>query len=445
VKIHSIAAVDIVVEPNRQRKVFDETAIIDLAGSITQLGLIHPIVVRQFEDQIILVAGERRLKALDYIWNFGDKVSCGEFEFPEGQVPCLFLGEIDPIDAFEIELEENIRRENISWQDKAQATARLLELRNAQAKANEEGPFDHIDLAREISGVPDTTPSSAIAPLTEALREDLILARSLGDSDVAKASSKSEALKVVKRKEEARRNVELSRTVGAVFNSSLHTLLRGDCLSLMQGLSDQTFDVILSDPPYGIDAQEFNNSDGLAPGPGSHFYDDSYSNWSNLMHGFAVQADRLTKPQAHLYLFCDIDRFHELKGIFSEQGWTAFRTPLIWFNPGGMRAPWPDQGPQRKYQVILYAVKGKRPVTQLRGDVLAYPNDPNQGHPAQKPVALLTDLLRRSVRPGDTVLDPFAGSGSIFVAAHSLKVKATGIELDEAAAGIAARRLGELK
>ena len=446
-QIHSIAAVDIVIEPGRQRKIFDDTAIIDLAASITKNGLIHPVVIRQCDGEHLLVAGERRLKALDYIWNFGDKVNCGEYTFDEGQVPCLFLGEIDPVDAYEIELEENIRRENISWQDKAQATARLLALRNTQAQAQNLEEVDHVDLAREITGVAESTPSSEIHRTTEALREDLILARSLGDADVAKASTRSDALKVIKRKEEAQRHIELSRTVGAIFTSSLHTLLRGDCLSILPTLPEASFDVILSDPPYGIDAQDFNNSGGLAGGgsDGSHFYDDSYPSWQALVTPLARESFRLAKPQAHLYLFCDIDRFHELRSCVAAAGWTTFRTPLIWHNPGGMRAPWPSEGPQRKYQVILYANKGKRPVTQLRGDILNYPNDPNQGHPAQKPVALLADLLRRSALPGDSVLDPFAGSGSIFPAAHGCKVKATGVELDEAAAGIAAKRLAELK
>jgi DNA modification methylase len=77
--------------------------------------------------------------------------------------------------------------------------------------------------------------------------------------------------------------------------------------------------------------------------------------------------------------------------------------------------------------------------------VLTWPSDPNLNHPAQKPVALYTDLLRRSCNPGDRVLDPFAGTGTIFPAAHSLKIFATGVEKNQSAYGIAVRRLKELK
>jgi DNA modification methylase len=60
-------------------------------------------------------------------------------------------------------------------------------------------------------------------------------------------------------------------------------------------------------------------------------------------------------------------------------------------------------------------------------------------------VGLCRDLLRRSAKPGDSVLDPFCGTGVIYPACHEVKCKATGIELDPAACGIAAQRLKELK
>jgi DNA modification methylase len=77
--------------------------------------------------------------------------------------------------------------------------------------------------------------------------------------------------------------------------------------------------------------------------------------------------------------------------------------------------------------------------------VLIYESDDNLGHHAQKPIALFVDLLDRSARAGDMVFDPFGGTGTLLAAAHAVKCKATVIEKDEAAYGIAARRLGELK
>jgi DNA modification methylase len=122
-------------------------------------------------------------------------------------------------------------------------------------------------------------------------------------------------------------------------------------------------------------------------------------------------------------------------------GWEVHRTPLIWYNPDGFRCPWPDAGPQRKYELILYARRGSRGVTKIAGDVIEARKDGGLGHPAQKPVALLEELLRRSSRPGDRVLDPFAGSGSTLAACHSLKLACTALERDPAYYAMALQRL----
>lgn len=440
-QIHILPAVDILIKENRQRVEadIDNSKIMELASSISEVGLIHPVTIRQEESEKVLVAGRRRLKAMEHLWFLGTEVRCGNKVIPENHVPCLFLGEINPIDAEEIELEENIRREDLTWKERADAINRLAALRLAQAKRDGTEPPTVAKIAEDVSG-------SSEGQHQENVRQDIILGKALQDPKIApvitNANSRAEAMKLLKRHEETQRNAALAQAIGSKTGTEMHTLQKGDCLSLLPQVPDGSFDVILSDPPYGIGADDFSNSGGKTIG--GHFYSDSYERWLELTPGFASHSYRIAKPQAHAYVFCDIDRFHELKGFFEKAGWKCFRTPLIWVNPGAVRAPWPEMGPQRKWQAILYAVKGNRPVSRLYPDVITCGSDPNLGHPAQKPVALLTDLLRRSVRPGDTVIDPFAGSGGIFPAAHSLKCRATGFEMDEAAFGIAAKRIQEL-
>jgi DNA modification methylase len=211
----------------------------------------------------------------------------------------------------------------------------------------------------------------------------------------------------------------------------------------MAAYQGEQFDVILTDPPYGIGADTFGDSGGKAAG--AHSYDDTYENWKRIIPEFANQSYRITKPQAHLYAFCDIDRFHEFKRYLDDAGWNCFRTPLIWYKSAGSRLPWVDFGPQRKYEIAIYANKGRRPVNTIIGDVLSYNSDENLGHQAQKPVALYADLLRRSVAPGNLVLDPFAGSGTIFPAAHEVKCRAVGIESVAEHYALCLKRLEKLK
>jgi site-specific DNA-methyltransferase (adenine-specific) len=439
-KVHAIPVDQIKVASNRQRQEFDYTTIADLAGSISQNGLLSPIVVRKGEGQTVqLVAGERRLRALDYLWTaFGESLRCGGSTFKAYEVPCIHLGDLSEVDAFEVELEENIRRVDLTWQERAQATTKLKKFRDTQAQAEGKAAAPLAAVATESHPHIKTLDAAY-----EATRKELIVSRHLGDADVAGAKTLDDAVKIVLKKESVAKDRALALLVGKTFSSADHTLFHGSCLDILPTLSDNLFDCILSDPPYGMGAQDFGDSGGLADG--GHFYDDSYANWLSLMGGFIPHSYRLAKAQAHLYLFCDIDRFVELREFVSASGWKTHRTPIVYVNPNGMRAPWPQHGPQRKWQLILYAIKGEKYAKRLAPDVITCTSDPNLGHPATKPVKLLVDLLSRSCAAGDTVLDPFLGSGSLVVAAHSLKCKATGIELDSGAYGIALKRVAELK
>jgi ParB/RepB/Spo0J family partition protein len=427
------------VSTKRQRRDIAPKALVELASSIDRNGLLHPVVVRKGDKGYDLVAGERRLRAIEYLWQLGATLRCGESQFSENQVPVTFLGDLDPIDAFECELEENLRREDLSWQDRSEATAQLFELRRLQAeKRGASSPPSVAEFAKEV--YPEKSPGNAHT----ATRKELIVSRHLKDPEVAKAKTLDEGLKVIQRKEEAKRNAQLGESVGRTFSRESHTLLNGNCLDIMEELPSNSFDVILTDPPYGINAQDFGDAGGRAHSTG-HLYDDSYDSWLDLMRNWAPMSFRLAKLQAHLYVFCDVDNFLILRGIMRDAGWDCFRTPLIWNNPTSQRAPWPTCGPHRRYQMCLYAIKSKRPILKVGSDVVTYSSDPNLNWAAQKPVDLYRDFLIRSCRAGDTVLDSFAGSGTIFPAAHSLKIKATGIELDPVAYGIAAKRLQALK
>src|SRR5882724_8304479 len=124
----------ITIPQDRQRKDLNPESLMDLSNSIASIGLIHALVVRTEGDLIILVAGERRLKAIQTIWAMGGFFTYEKLAINEGQIPCTWLSDLDPLDAMEIELEENIRRQDLSWQDRSRATSELFELRRLQAE-----------------------------------------------------------------------------------------------------------------------------------------------------------------------------------------------------------------------------------------------------------------------------------------------------------------------
>ena len=426
----------VVIAPNRHRRDFDPAKLNELRESIETLGLLHAIVLREEENKMILVAGERRWRAIGDLYDLGGTFRYDDEDVPNGCIPYVNLGELSEIDRESAELEENIRRDDLTWQEQASATARLARLRAKQAAAAHLPDPSHVDLAEEITG-------QRVGQGRETIRRELIVAQHLDNPEVAAAKNVDEAFKVLKKQESVKKNQEIAERIGRVFTADAHKLFNEDAVGWLAQCPEGQYDCILTDPPYGMGADEFGDSGGNAAG--AHGYADDDATFRRCLDALVLASMRITKPQAHLYVFCDLDRFTAMRAQFEAAGWWVHRTPLIWFKPNGNRVPWPQNGPQRKWEMILYAVKGKRPVNTIGPDLIECSSDANLGHAAQKPVKHLLDLLRRSVRPGDSVLDPFMGSGGIVEAAHELKVSATGVEIDPSAFGIAISRYERLR
>jgi ParB/RepB/Spo0J family partition protein len=422
---------EITIAANRQRKEFDPEALTDLANSIQSIGLLHPIVLRETASGYVLVSGERRLRAIESLWIMGESVRYNNQLFAENEVPYVTLGELSPIEAEEAELDENLKRRDLTWQERSEALGRLHALREKQAVQAGES---HViaDTLREI----ETTDYTGD-------RQALLLAEHLDNPVVSGAKNVKEAFKALKRVEEREKSLALAEQVGQNYNSSVHQLFNDDCLSWLKGCPANSFDVILTDPPYGMNAQSFGDGAGTQANS-IHKYDDSPQAWNRLIEPFCKEAFRVAKEEAHAYIFCDFDRFHMLRQHMLKAGWDVFRTPFIVYKHSSGRIPRPEHGPRRQWECLLYALKGDKPVTAIYSDVIPCKLEENLGHGAAKPVELYVDLLRRSVRPGDSVLDAFAGTGTIFPAAHQCKVYATGIEVNPEYYGISVQRLNAL-
>ena len=441
----------IVVLPNRQRREFPPERLMALQSSIGMIGLQNPIVVRRphngenFSPTMwVLVSGERRLRAVRDMNEFGEEVSYESIPLAPGFIPATLDAELAPLPARRAELEENLRRENLTWQEESSALAEIARVEAALADEAGVAAPTNAKIAEEYLP-PKRSGFEGGEAQAEGVRRRIILAGHLSNPDVAKAKSVDEAFGVLKRADDAARHAEMARVVGASFSAKDHTLLQGDCIALMAGMAPASFDVILTDPPYGVNAQDFGDAGGRLVSQ-THEYDDVGGEaWETLMLEFARQSFRVAKAQAHAYVCCDIDKFHFLSNLMESFGWYVHRTPLINYKLDGSRVPLPENGPQRKWEMVLYAIKGWRKVTRIYSDVIETRGDSNLSHGAQKPVELYVNLLKRTIRPGDAVLDPFCGTGTVYPAAHSLLCRAVGIELDPVYAGIAAARLQALK
>jgi DNA modification methylase len=310
---------------------------------------------------------------------------------------------------------------DLSIQEQAQAVARLHALRKKQ---NPEQNLTATTL--EIYDSPTAV---------RKVREQLMVASHLDMPEVSNAKTLKEAVKAIEKKQKLEHRAELAKT----FDLSVteHKLIHGSALELAKDLPDGKFDLILTDPPYGISADAFGSQSS------GHNYRDDYDYAIECYSMVAVEGFRVTKPHASCYAFCHIGYFEAFAQLFRTAGWIVWERPLIWSKGNGM-LPKPDFGPRNTYEAIIFAYKpDTKIVLQGQADVLTHRVGTGLEHGAQKPVELYAELIQRSANPSAHVLDFFAGSGTIFPAANKTQVYATGFELVDDNFNLALSRMTE--
>ena len=408
--MNTIPLSSIIIPEDRQRKQ-KSPAIADIAQSILADGMFHALVLQP--DGKTLIAGHTRYEALRTLPE-GFQIRYDGQLLPPNHVPYTVSTSDDELALFEIELHENICRAELHWSDRAVAVDRLNELRQKQhgiydAKTNPQG-WSTAKTAGEINKDVDSGNKGGF--ITK-VREDIALADALKTNpDLAKIKDRSKALKELRNL--AKRTERAISDLTPPSEDHNVTYAIQDCLSFVSSLPDSSVDIVLSDPPYG---RNLHNS-ALWSGDIRDF-DDSPEAYTALMSELIpLLADKMAK-QSHLYFFCDLYHFDFLSGLLEINGIVPWRYPIIWDKSHMGSFANIDYGPRHTYDTIIYANKGQREVTGHAFDVIRgiLPLD-SKIHPDEKPAALLDNLLERSAHPNNTVLDCFAGSGSIIPVAY---------------------------
>jgi len=180
----------------------------------------------------------------------------------------------------------------------------------------------------------------------------------------------------------------------------------GDCFEKLRELPDACVDLVLTDPPYGIDYQSNRR---VARPKLPKFENDIDLSW---IEGWVDEMYRVLKEDRHLYCFTRFDMYPTFYNAIN----TRFKVKncLIWaknnHGSGDLNGSYAPQ-----YEMIIFAVKGKRDLNGTRdADVIGGLNVPSaqRAHATQKPVDVLRQLIEKSTEPNEIVLDPFAGVGS---------------------------------
>ena len=410
----------IFVAEGRQRK--DPKAakpLLELKRSILSKGLLHaPVVVRRADGEtgFQLVSGERRLLAITELHNDGLTFNYNGAAVPSGFAPYVLLSQLSAADLEEAELEENILRLALPWPEEIAAKLKIHELRKAQnpAQTLTETATEIVEVAGEASS---TSPESERAKLTMAQ----VVQPYLGLPAVGGAKSLRKAYQAVLQVQKTQLSSELKKLSPT---KSPHRIIHGDFLEISKTLEPGSFDLILSDPPYGVNMhqQSFERK---------HGYDDSRDVALALYREILRRGFNLLKPSGHIFLFCDIEHFTTIRLFAEQQAFSTWRTPIIWQKGFDGSAPWGRNGFARTYEIGLFAVKGQRPLQHgPEPDIKLVKRVDRQDrvHAAEKPPELLRWLLQLTCVPGNRVLDPCCGSAPILPAAKDLGLELTCIE-----------------
>lgn len=409
----------VLISKNRQRTSI--SGIDDLALSIEKNGLLHAPVLE--DDGVTLRAGERRFRAISRLAEQGKSFFYDGEVVPPGHMPYTSLRDLDEAALYEVELEENIQRAELPWQDRLRAMERLRQLHELRAGT----PLSTAEFARQVVG-PDV-PTGGFEFRAQHVAK---IAPYLDDPDVAKAKTQKEALNIIRRKNSQVLLEELNRRMSDANmtpGTCPHTLIRGSAFDEVPKLPSNHFSVILTDPPYGIGMDTMNTQSGSASAL-THTYTDSYEYAKSCTTLVATEGFRVTTASAVCYMFCDVRFFTDWQQIFEQAGWYVWPNPIIWNKTPVGSLLGKANGPRHCYETILMAIKGDRGVNTVGNDVISFAPRADKDHPAEKPVELLAHILGWSAIPGDNILDMFAGSCNIIPAAGQKQCAVTCIEKD---------------
>jgi DNA modification methylase len=250
-------------------------------------------------------------------------------------------------------------------------------------------------------------------------------------------------------------------------NETIHKVINGDCAALLSSLNEE-ISLTFLDPPFNQQKDYALHDDNLP--------EEKY--WQ-MMREVCSQVFHITKDGGAIYFMQREKNTERVLRVLHETGW-ELQNLIIWKK---LTSAVPSQIRYGKsYQVIAFATKGNRPrvFNRLRinppllknqkyerengcfvtdvwddireltsgyfaGDEALRNEDSTRFHKQQSPIALLLRIILSVTSVGDTVLDPFAGSGTTAVVAKQLGRNSISIEIDSKNCDAIENRLNDIR
>lgn len=368
-----------------------------LMKSISERGLIHPpVITRDLE----LVAGERRWTSIKQLgWS---------------QIEVRYVDEVPASELHMIELEENIRRLDISWQAQCSALAKWHLL-----KQEENPEWSQKDTAEELNT--STTEVSEKLKLAEEI--------AAGNVQIANIDSQRTATNILRRQQERKRTSILAELSGKQENKRI-PLLYADFHEWAAVYTGPKFNFLHCDFPYGINANKQQQGANIAIHGG---YADGKDVYLSLLETFEMAMSEVVAESAHLIFWFSMDYYQLTFDKLTAMGWRVNPFPLVWHkidNTGLL--PDPQRGPRRIYETAFFASRGDRLIVSAVSNCFGHAGKDKEIHMSEKPVEMLQHFMRMIVDGNTVGLDPTAGSANALKAMEKLGANyVLGLERDE--------------
>lgn len=466
----------IIDRPARQRQ--NDLDLDWLIDSIRQRGLINPIVV---DDRNRLVAGERRLeafKALGYT-----------------EIPFKRSSALSALEHSLLEYEENAKRKDLSWQDNAQAVAKLVELMKADdPDLSVEQLSLRIGLHKghlaRIQRVVRGFDQEKVRGASNILEADNFLARQRQRANVEMLDElinvDKQIVEETRAKETEPKSVEelfgqdqgkevvpsyeatekidirsavvlpkakAERLSKTVVRPAELDLRNEDFLAWLakRTPSDEKFNLIHCDFPYGKNVSGEDLVEGKSKTYGkmsgvNHSYDDRPEVYFELLSAFTRDFNSFASVSCHVVFWYTKEHEERTVDALRSCGLTLYRFPLVWLksdNKGVCSDP--KRVPRHVYETALFGYRGDRNIVKLVADAYSAPTD-RALHPSAKSEPVLRHFFAMLVDQHTTLFDPTCGSGSALRAAESLGAKRVfGLEKNKDFAEGAQRELSRFR
>lgn len=390
--------------PERQRRELKNVE--ELALSIHKRGLIHPIVI---DSDHILIAGERRLTACRSLgWT---------------AITAQFIEELDVYERQMIELEENLKREDLPWQDEVAALERLhrLKMENeddwSQAKTAEYLGMSDTDVGRKLAVAKEMPVNETVASAERFSAAANMVAR---NAERKKTSVLDSVSKLVAGAALSNEDGEADEEAGTEVSPPVVPLLNTSFHDWQENYDGPKFNLIHCDFPYGINVADAPRMDATIK---DHYADSPDIYWA-LLARLGLAMGNVVADSAHLIFWFSMDYYADTLETLTRMGWKVNPFPLIWYKSDGAGiAPDPQRGPRRVYETALLASRGDRLITQegCVANVYAHPGRRDDAiHISEKPMPMLRHFMRMVCDEYSMVLDPTCGSANALKVAEGL-------------------------